>query len=96
MGVRYDRNHYDADYVKREIFGTRDGLDRGYMFWNNSGRYVDISPDPGTAESPWKNQEAPPTRKIFQRLVAKILVKSKKKSTATLKAPKSKRSMMMT
>ena len=59
LGVRYDRAYYDANYVKREVYGTRDGLNRGYMYWNNSGRYEDIFPDPGdTGESPWKNSEA--------------------------------------
>lgn len=58
LGVRYDYKYYDANYVKREIFGTRDGLDRGYMYWNNSGRYQDIFPDPGDSDSPWKSSEA--------------------------------------
>ena len=60
LGVRYDRAYYNKDYVKREIFGVRDGLDRGYMHWNNSGGYYeDISPDPGSSEaSPWKKNES--------------------------------------
>ena len=60
MGVRYDRAYYNKDYVQREIFGVRDGLNRGYMYWNNSGGYYeDISPDPDDSqESPWKENES--------------------------------------
>ncbi len=60
MRVRYDKAYYDKNYVQREIFGTRDGLDRGYMYWNNSGGYYeDISPDPDDLEeSPWKANES--------------------------------------
>ncbi len=59
MGVRYDRTYYDKNYVKREVFGVRDSVNRGYMYWNNSGgMYDDISPDPGDAPSPWKGNEA--------------------------------------
>ena len=60
MGVRYDRLNYDKDYVRREIFGVRDALNRGYMYWNNSGGdYADISPDITDDElSPWYADEA--------------------------------------
>ncbi len=60
MGVSYDQKYYDKDYVKREIFGVRDALDRGYMYWNNSGgNYDDVSPDPAPgSKSPWKAQES--------------------------------------
>lgn len=60
MGVRYDREFYNKDYVLREIFGVRDGVDRGYMYWNNSGgNYDDISPDPEDNEiSPWHAAES--------------------------------------
>ena len=60
MGVRYDRAYYDKNYVKREIYGVRDGVDRGYMYWNNSGGYYDdISPDPKDGEkSPWHENES--------------------------------------
>ena len=87
MGVRYDRNHYDADYVKREIFGTRDGLDRGYMFWNNSGRYVDISPDPGTAESPWKNQEAPAYQEVLPAFGSKNPGQEQEEVNSNIESP---------
>ena len=60
MSVSYDQKYYDKDYVKREIFGVRDALDRGYMYWNNSGgNYDDVSPDPAPgSKSPWKAQES--------------------------------------
>ncbi len=60
MGVRYDRQYYDKNYVLREIYGVRDSVNRGYMYWNNSGgMYDDISPDVGNDQlSPWKEQES--------------------------------------
>lgn len=60
MGVRYDRKYYDKDYVSREVYGVRDGINRGYMYWNNSGGYYDdISPDPeDSVLSPWHRNEA--------------------------------------
>ena len=60
MGVRYDKKHYDKNYVLREIYGVRDGLNRGYLYWNNSGgMYDDISPDiADDAVSPWEKNEA--------------------------------------
>lgn len=66
MGVRYDRKYYDKDYVSREVFGVRDGIDRGYMYWNNSGGYYeDIRPDPDDADlSPWHHNEAAKQVKI--------------------------------
>ena len=59
MGVRYDRTHYNKDYVLREIYGVRDGLNRGYLYWNNSGgMYEDISPDISDTDiSPWEKDE---------------------------------------
>ena len=53
LAVSYDKTYYGKDYVKREIFGVRDSVDRGYMYWNNSGKYDYISPDPGDAKYPW-------------------------------------------
>ena len=66
IGVRYDRLYYGKDYVRREIFGVRDGLNRGYMYWNNSGGfYDDISPDPkDDVLSPWKEQESQLQKRI--------------------------------
>lgn len=55
MNVSYDRIYYNKDYVKREIFGVRDSLNMGYMYWNNIGRYDDISPDISSTEPyPWQ------------------------------------------
>lgn len=55
MNVSYDRIYYNTDYVKREIFGVRDSLNMGYMYWNNIGRYDDISPDISSTEPyPWQ------------------------------------------
>ncbi len=55
MNVSYDRVYYNQDYVQREIFGVRDSLNMGYMYWNNSGRYEDIRPDiSDTDPYPWK------------------------------------------
>ncbi|NLM01038.1 MAG: hypothetical protein GX220_06275 [Treponema sp.] len=55
MNVSYDRQYYDKNYVRREIFGVRDSKNNGYMYWNNSGRYADISVDPSVEETyPWK------------------------------------------
>ena len=39
LNVSYDRKYYDSDYIKKEFFGTRDSINRGYMCWNNSGEY---------------------------------------------------------
>ncbi|MBR1912363.1 MAG: hypothetical protein IJ828_08420 [Treponema sp.] len=59
MGVRFDRKYYDKNYVLREIYGVRDSVNRGYMYWNNSGgNYDDISPDVGDSVSPWIENEA--------------------------------------
>ncbi|MDE5897654.1 MAG: hypothetical protein K2H09_00035 [Treponemataceae bacterium] len=45
LNVSYDRQYYNSDYVRKEIFGVRDSVDQGYMYWNNSGEYATISPD---------------------------------------------------
>ncbi len=47
LNVSYDRQYYNSNYVRQEVFGVRDSVNRGYMYWNNSGRYDDISPDVG-------------------------------------------------
>jgi hypothetical protein len=49
LNVSYDRQFYDKTYVQKEIFGVRDSVNRGYMYWNNAGRYDDICPDVGSA-----------------------------------------------
>ena len=50
LNVRYDRQWYNTDYVLKQVYGVRDSVNRGYMFWNNIGRYDDVSPDPGTSQ----------------------------------------------
>ena len=45
LNVSYDRQYYNKDYVLKEIFGVRDSVDHGYMYWNNSGNYEMLSPD---------------------------------------------------
>ena len=45
LNVSYDRLYYDSDYIKKQFFGVRDSLDRGYMCWNNSGEYGMTPPD---------------------------------------------------
>ena len=54
LNVSYDKVYYNNDYVRRQVFGVRDALNRGYLFWNNSGRYDDICPPPSLSEPyPW-------------------------------------------
>jgi len=56
LNVSYDRMWYNADYVQRQAFAVRDSIDRGYSYWNNSGRYGDLRPDPTPdAAYPWDN-----------------------------------------
>jgi hypothetical protein len=42
LNVSYDRRYYDADYVRRQVEGTRTAGNGGLTYWNNSGRYDDI------------------------------------------------------
>jgi hypothetical protein len=59
LNVSYDRAWYNADYVQRQIFGTRDSINEGYTYWNNSGRYGDLRPDIDRATPyPWSAPEA--------------------------------------
>ena len=60
LGVSYDRQYYNSNYVQQQIFGVRDSVDRGYMYWNNSGRYDDIMPDVGNAVYAGTTTEASP------------------------------------
>nr|MBP3281013.1 hypothetical protein [Treponema sp.] len=48
LNVSYDRKYYNQNYVIQQIYGVRDSVDSGYMYWNQSCRYDDISPDVGT------------------------------------------------
>ncbi len=45
LNVSYDRLYYDSDYIKKQFFGTRDAINRGYMCWNNAGNYGVTPPD---------------------------------------------------
>ena len=51
LNVSYDRLYYDSDYIKKQFFGVRDSLDRGYMCWNNSGDYGTTPPDVEATEA---------------------------------------------
>ncbi len=62
ISVSYDKQYYDEDYIRKEFFGVRDSINRGYMCWNNSGEYgvtprdvTDTESFTGTApESSWE------------------------------------------
>lgn len=64
LNVAYDRQYYNEHYVRQQVFGVRDSLNLGYTYWNNSGRYTDLRPDPAmsdiyTGESPEAAQGLP-------------------------------------
>ncbi len=58
LNVSYDRQYYNSDYVRKEVYGVRDSVNKGYMYWNNSGRYDDLTPDVGDSKYPWTATEA--------------------------------------
>lgn len=59
LNVSYDRKYYDKNYVLKEIYGVRDSVNQGYMYWNNSGKYDMISPDISDEDTfPGKTPEA--------------------------------------
>lgn len=60
LNVPYDKKYYDAEYVRKETFGVRDSVNRGYMHWNNGGNYSKLSPDPADAVYTGKAYEADP------------------------------------
>ena len=60
LNVLYDKKYYDAEYVRKETFGVRDSVNRGYMHWNNGGNYSKLSPDPADAVYTGKAYEANP------------------------------------
>ena len=60
LNVSYDRNFYNKNYVIQQIYGVRDSVDSGYMYWNQSCRYDDISPDVGTVQYAGPSYEASP------------------------------------
>lgn len=58
LNVSYDRAWYNKDYVQKEIYGVRDSVNRGYMYWNGLCRYDDISPDVGNSKYTGPSYEA--------------------------------------
>lgn len=50
LNVSYDREFYNKEYVIKQVFGVRDSVDRGYMYWNNAGNYETISRDVGPGD----------------------------------------------
>lgn len=58
LGVSYDRLYYNSDYIKREFYGTRDSINRGYMCWNNGGDYTTTPADVGDEPYVGKTPEA--------------------------------------
>lgn len=42
LNVPYDRQYYNETYVINEVRGIQEGINQGFTFWNNSGRYDDI------------------------------------------------------
>lgn len=58
LNVSYDRAWYNKNYVTQQIYGVRDSVNRGYMYWNGMCRYDDISPDVGDSKYPGPSYEA--------------------------------------
>ena len=60
LNVSYDRAYYGdgKNYVRQQIYGVRDSVNRGYMYWNGLCRYTDISPDVGDKKYPGPSYEA--------------------------------------
>lgn len=58
LNVSYDRTWYNKNYVQQEIYGVRDSVDRGYMYWNGLCRYDDLSPDVGDSKYTGPSYEA--------------------------------------
>ena len=54
----YDRSWYNKNYVTQQVYGVRDSVNRGYMYWNGVCRYDDISPDVGDTKYPGPSYEA--------------------------------------
>ena len=73
LNVSYDRRYYDTDYVQRQIFGVRDSVNNGYMYWNNSGDYGMILPDISDTE-PYKG-ETPESASAFKKPASPYLMR---------------------
>ncbi|MCL2184497.1 MAG: hypothetical protein FWB86_01405 [Treponema sp.] len=42
LNVSYDRQYYNADYIRRQIEGVREIGKGGFTYWNEPGRYVNL------------------------------------------------------
>ncbi|MCR4822703.1 MAG: hypothetical protein K5873_07515 [Treponema sp.] len=60
LNVSYDRQYYNENYVRQQVYGVRDSVDHGYMYWNGVCRYDDISPDVGDKKYAGPSYEADP------------------------------------
>ncbi|MBQ0052282.1 MAG: hypothetical protein KBT11_09520 [Treponema sp.] len=60
LNVPYDRKWYNKNYVTQQVYGVRDSVNRGYMYWNGVCRYDDISPDVGNSKYTGPSFEADP------------------------------------
>ena len=58
LNVSYDRAYYNKNYVTQQVYGVRDSVNRGYMYWNGMCRYDDISPDVGDKKYTGPSYEA--------------------------------------
>lgn len=60
LNVSYDRNFYGdgKNYVTQQVYGVRDSVNRGYMYWNGLCNYPAISPDVGDTKYPGPSYEA--------------------------------------
>ena len=58
LNVSYDRAYYNKNYVTQQVYGVRDSVNRGYMYWNGMCRYDDLSPDVGDSKYTGPSYEA--------------------------------------
>ena len=58
LNVSYDRASYNKNYVTQQVYGVRDSVNHGYMYWNGMCRYDDISPDVGDSKYTGPSYEA--------------------------------------
>lgn len=72
MRVSYDILYYDSDYIRKEFFGIRDAVDRGYMCWNNVGNY-DTTPADVTSEDVFPGSAAEASDKFRKPAIGTIL-----------------------
>lgn len=72
LNVSYDRIYYDSNYIKKQFFGVRDSLDRGYMCWNNSGNY-DTTPQDVTLEEEFNGTAAEANLKFRKPAIGTLM-----------------------